>query len=162
MEAGRYLGVAEITITRYLDRGVLHAQRLPTPDAEPTEVGRNYGRLRIHKSELNHYLETVDRRPNEPVAQEPASEGIHNGVYGTDNDEAAWSAQSAPIPDKGDVLMTRQEAAVRLGVSWRTIDRYIKSGILKLAGYFRCPDSYTRAHLYRSEVERLLHYSSDG
>ena len=53
--------------------------------------------------------------------------------------------------------MMRQEAAVRLGVSWRTIDRYIKSGLLKLAGYFKCPDSYTRAHVYRSEVEKLLH-----
>src|SRR5262245_44816775 len=28
-EAARYLGVAEITITRYLDRGLLQAHRLP-------------------------------------------------------------------------------------------------------------------------------------
>ncbi len=55
-----------------------------------------------------------------------------------------------------DEVITREEAALRLGVSWRTIQRYVKAGKLRQAGYFRCPDSYTRVHVYRSEVEQLL------
>lgn len=160
-EAAGYLGVAEITITRYLDRGVLRAHRLPTshtgtdaePKAEPSRSSYNYGRLRIHKSELDHYLESVDRRPNEPVAPRPAGLDIFDNA-----NHAPLPANVAPARDKGDELLTRQDAAARLGVSWRTIDRYIKSGILKLAGYFRCPDSYTRAHVFRSDVERLLRH----
>jgi hypothetical protein len=154
-EAARYLGVAEITITRYLEKGILHAHRLPNPSAEPRQSGYNYGRLRVHKSELDRYLDSIDRGPNEPVAQAPVSQGISYGVYNTDND-------AAPTSDKGNELMTRQEAAVRLGVSWRTIKRYIESGELRLAGYFRCPDSYTRAHVFRSDVERVLHHESLG
>ncbi len=152
-EAARYLGVAEITITRYLDKGTLHAHRLPNPNAEPRQSEYNYGRLRIHKSELDRFLESVDRGPNEPVAQAPASQDNRYGVYNNDNDEVP---PTTPTSVEDDELMTRQEAALRLGVSWRTIDRYIKSGVLRLAGYLRCPDTYTRAHVYRSDVEKLL------
>jgi excisionase family DNA binding protein len=161
-EAARYLGMAEITITRYLDKGVLHAHRLPTSRAEPRQGGYNYGRLRIHKSELDRYLESVDRNPNEPGAKQLAGEGMDKGLDGTGHDAAARTARTAPMPDTGDELMTRQEAAVRLGVSWRTIKRYIESGELRLAGYFRCSDSYTRAHVFRSDVEQLLHHESLG
>lgn len=164
-EAAQYLGVAEITITRYLEKGILHAHRLPTPgvssantDAGPKHTRYDYGRLRIHKSELDHYLGRADRRPNESVAHGYAG---HN-IYNSDNDAAASTIRATATPatpatpDEDGEIITRPEAALRLGVSWRTIDRYIKSGVLRLAGYFRCPDSYTRVHVYRSDVEKLL------
>jgi excisionase family DNA binding protein len=71
---------------------------------------------------------------------------------------AGLHSTSLPEPHASEVI-TREEAALRLGVSWRTIKRYIESGKLRLAGYFRCPDSYTRAHVYRSEVDELLQSS---
>ena len=146
-EAARYLGVAEITVTRYLQKGTLHAQRLPTPDAKPRSSKYDYGRLRIHKSELDRYLESVERTPNQQVTQ----------VEVTRYETMRESGESGPsTAGRGEELMTRQEAALQLGVSWRTIDRYIKNRVLRLAGYFRCPDSYTRAHVYRAEVEQLL------
>src|SRR5207302_613167 len=58
-EAAQYLGVAEITITRYLEKGTLHAHRLPILGrvGEQGEQGAqspyDYGRLRIHNSELD-------------------------------------------------------------------------------------------------------------
>ena len=130
--------------------------------AEPSQSSYNYGRLRIHQSELDRYLESVDRNPNEPGAKQFAGEGMDKGLDGTGHDAAAPTARTTPMPDTGDALMTRQEAALRLGVSWRTIKRYIESGELRLAGYFKCPDSYTRAHVFRSDVERLLHHESLG
>ena len=71
-EAARYLGVAEITVTRYLNKGVLRAQRLPASSSARVPGGGDvtrrsnydYGRLRLHKSELDWYLESVDQRPN--------------------------------------------------------------------------------------------------
>ncbi len=154
-EAARYLGVAEITITRYLEKGILHSQRLPTPGGRLRSSRYDYGRLRIHKSELDRYLESVDRTPNEPMPQ--GSAGDATQVVATQYDisrEAGGSDISTP--DIGGEFMTRQEAALRLGVSSRTIDRYVINQVLRLAGYFRCPDSYTRAHVFRSDVERLL------
>lgn len=150
-ESALYLGVAEITITRYLEKGTLHAQRLPTPGAEPRSSEYDYGRLRIHKSELDRYLESRDRTHNEPVRHPRSDDAFIDTVSREVGEKEPSTA------DRGGELITRQEAALRLGVSWRTIDRYIKNGVLRLAGYFRCPDSYTRAHVYRAEVEQLLH-----
>ena len=143
-EAARYLGVAEITVTRYLERGILQAQRLPTAGTAPRSTAHNYGRLRIHRSELDRYLKRADRGP---------AEGVVEGRIGI---VLATNASVTTTPDDNSEVMTREEAALRLGVSWRTIKRYIESGKLRLAGYFRCPDSYTRAHVYRSDVEKLL------
>src|SRR5438477_12909172 len=75
-EAAQYLGVAEITITRYLEKGILHAHRLPTSGVGSKHTRYDYGRLRIHKSEFDRYLESADRRPNEPAIQGSASLGI--------------------------------------------------------------------------------------
>lgn len=175
-EAAQYLGVAEITVTRYLERGVLHARRLPTPGARPSSSEYDYGRLRIHKSELDRYLESVDRHPDDAQASEAgwrANERSAGGNSVTTSTTARMSYEPqeeqelARLAQAGDtraleqlrrdnLIMTREEAALRLGVSWRTIKRYIESGGLRLAGYFRCPDSYTRAHVFRSDVERLL------
>ncbi|MBF6611606.1 MAG: hypothetical protein IVW55_00575 [Chloroflexi bacterium] len=181
-EAAQYLGVAEITITRYLEKGTLHAHRLLTPGREGKqgEQGEHspydYGRLRIHKSELDRYLEREDRHPDDAQASEArwrANERSAGGNQATTSTTARMGYEPqeeqelARLTQAGDtgalerlrrdnLLMTREEAALRLGVSWRTIKRYIESGVLRLAGYFRCPDSYTRAHVFRSDVERLL------
>lgn len=141
-EAGRYLGVAEISVTRYLERGVLHAHRLPTPGTNAGQGRYDYGRLRIHKNELDRHLEAVDRRPADDGTRDHTESGVESNEIGTSS--------------VGDEIMTREDAALQLGVSWRTIKRYVDSGKLRLAGYFRCSDSYTRAHVYRSDVERLL------
>ena len=181
-EAAQYLGVAEITITRYLEKGTLHAHRLPTPGREGKhgEHGEHspydYGRLRIHKSELDRYLESVDRHPDDAQASQAgwrANERSAEGNRVTTSTTASMGYEPqaehelARLAQAGDtralerlrrdnLIMTREEAALRLGVSWRTIKRFIESGGLRLAGYFRCPDSYTRAHVFRSDVERLL------
>lgn len=144
-EAARYLGVAEITITRYLQKGLLQAQRLSTPGGQSLSTGIDYGRLRIHRRELDRYLESLDRHPIDAAGQNRSGAEINANTNSTD-----------PTGISGSDFMTREEAALRLGVSWRTIKRYLESGKLRLAGYFRCPDSYTRAHVYRSEVEKLL------
>ncbi len=160
VEAARYLGVAEITVTRYLGKGILHAQRLPTPGGGPRSSGHDYGRLRIHRSELDRYLESIDRNPTGPTAQGGVAPGLNadksaipsSGI----NREVTSIVTRGVTNEVASEVMTREEAALRLGVSWRTIKRYIESGKLRLAGYFRCPDSYTRAHVYRSDVEKLL------
>lgn len=155
-EAARYLGVAEITVTRYLARGILHAQRLPTPSGKPGSTRYDYGRLRIHRGELDRYLVSIDRsagdhaRSASTVVGTGAEAGADLGV-----DPNAVSPSDADSADSSEV-MTREEAALRIGVSWRTIKRYIESDRLRLAGYFRCHDSYTRAHVYRAEVDGLL------
>jgi excisionase family DNA binding protein len=172
-EAAQYLGVAEITVTRYLERGVLHAHRLPTPGREGKHTRYDYGRLRIHKSELNRFLESVDRHPDEAQASQTGDRADETSTGGSNVTirriayEPQEEQELARLAQAGDaealerlrrdaLIMTREEAALRLGVSWRTIKRYIESGALRLAGYFRCPDSYTRAHVFRSDVERLL------
>ncbi len=172
-EAAQYLGVAEITFTRYLERGILHARRLPTPGAMPSSSEYDYGRLRIHKSELDRYLVSVDRHPADAQTSPAGWDANRSGREG--NDVAKTSvggepdgeeelARMAQVGDtealerlrRADLIMTREDAALQLGVSWRTIKRYFESGRLRFAGYFRCPDSYTRAHVFRSDVERLL------
>lgn len=159
-EAARYLGVAEITVTRYLARGILRAQRLPTPDSKPgssSPVKYDYGRLRIHRGELDRYLESIDRSASYPAGLGSAGTRApaRSDAMANSDPSAGLHSTSLPEPHASEVI-TREEAALRLGVSWRTIKRYIESGKLRLAGYFRCPDSYTRAHVYRSEVEKLL------
>lgn len=141
-EAARYLGVAEISVTRYLARGLLQAHRLPVPATNSKQGRYNYGRLRIHKTELDRYLEVVDRRPADGAAP------VHT--------ESATGSDTSVPTRASDEILTREQAALQLGVSWRTIKRYIESGKLRLAGYFRCSDSYTRAHVYHSDVEKLL------
>lgn len=149
-EAASYLGVAEITVTRYLQRGILHAQRLPPAIGEPAPGSSryDYGRLRIHGNELDLYLESINRNAAVPTAR-------RGGRVEADAGNIEQS-EIRPAVIEAEV-MTREEAAQQLGVSWRTIKRYVESGRLRLAGYFRCPDSYTRAHVYRTEVEELLH-----
>ncbi len=102
----------------------------------------DYGRLRIHRNELDRYLEAVDRRPGDDGTRAHTESGVGSNEIGT--------------ASVGNEILTREDAALQLGVSWRTIKRYIDSGKLRLAGYFRCSDSYTRAHVYRSDVERLI------
>jgi predicted DNA-binding protein (UPF0251 family) len=148
-EAASYLGVAEITVTRHLQKATLHAQRLP-PAGGNYGTGSSkydYGRLRIRREELDRWLEDRDR--TRAALSVPAPR--------RDNPEARPGLSTALAPLDNDEVITREEAALRLGVSWRTIKRYIESGQLRLAGYFRCPDSYTRACVYRAEVEELLH-----
>jgi transposase len=159
-EAARYLGVAEITVTRYLAAGKLRAQRLPTPGPKPgsnSPAKYDYGRLRIHREELDRYLESIDRNASDPARPTSVDPGAtaRRDTEANSDPSAGLHAISLPDPYGGEVI-TREEAATRLGVSWRTIKRYIESGKLRLAGYYRCSDSYTRAHVYRSEVDELL------
>ena len=151
VEAARYLGVARITVTRYLQKGILQAQRLPTPGGKLSAGGYDYGRLRLHKGVLDRYLESADR-VSDDARGHARSDAVPRGDASSDHNAGA----SYPSAGNNSEVMTREEAALRLGVSWRTIKRYVESGKLRLAGYFTCPDSYTRAHVFRSDVERLL------
>lgn len=170
VEAAGYLGVAEITITRYLQKGVLRAQRLPTPGTGPGNDphtganGYDYGRLRINKGELDRYLAGKDRTPLRTIGATGTTMQVPYTAEFTAEGARSSSGVDRDARDDGDEseVMTREEAALRLGVSWRTIKRYVESGKLRLAGYFKCSDSYTRAHVYRSEVERLLHSDDLG
>jgi hypothetical protein len=155
-EAAWYLGVAEITITRYLDRGILHAERLPTPSAKPGSPLSHYGRLRIHRAELDRYLESIDRSATDSAKSASAAVVIGTGATADLGADPRTVSLSDADSTQSSEVMTREEAALRLGVSWRTIKRYIEAGRLRLAGYFRCPDSYTRAHVYRAEVDEML------
>jgi hypothetical protein len=152
-EAARYLGVAKITVTRYLQKGILEAQRLPTPGGKLSAGGYDYGRLRIHKRVLDRYLESVDRVSDDTRGQ-ARSDTAPRADASSDTD--ARPSANVPSDYYLSEVLTREEAALRLGVSWRTIKRYVETGKLRLAGYLRCPDSYTRAHVFRADVEKLL------
>lgn len=160
-EAEEYLGRDETTITRALQDGTLHAQRLPNHGPKAKSNQYNYGRLRFHKSELNRYLASIDRKPNDAVTQGPAGDAeageVGEADVGRDKghigiEDNGITSQSLAGPDK----MTRDEAAQALSVSWRTIKRLVERGELPSAGLHKCRDGYIREHVFRADVRRLL------
>ena len=81
-EAASYPGVAEITVTRYLQKGVLHALRLPLGSGESSAASSRYGygRLRIHKAELDRRLENVGRTATGPSTRRGGNEEPNRGA----------------------------------------------------------------------------------
>lgn len=135
-QAAEYTGFSTRKIERLIAQGKLPASKLPGSEGCATQ----YNQVRIYKPDIDAYLQ---RKPTaEPSADSTviSSENVHLPAE----------------PFDADDKITRSEAAQRLGVSKRTIQRYVQIGLLPSAGSFTSADSYTREYVFLKDVDALL------